>query len=396
MTNLPLYQFFETLQKHSSFYVGVDDYAIFLEILMREIVIEKLHFLKNREKLLRLCKLLWLKPEQNTQAFTQNFDYAWSVYLYKETIETNPVPNETKQADKSSDKVENESSQPINQTDEDKEDTVETDSTSSNTPLIQEEKRTDEIDIFLNFSDAEGKELRSNEADDLSTYFHFVPNYIPYPQRDISQIWRSLHKERIVGVTNEIDISKTIDTYCQRGALQQIIYQPKLKNEATLITLIDINDEMIAFKALAQAIANNANQHANINNAVYYFKNVPKQLKRGSQFGDYCLYKNQIETKYQELYTIFNQKDTGVLIISDIDAATNYMDIDRLEDIERFLDEVRKYTQKIVWLNPMPQDRWKGTSADILQHIIPMYEANLEGLRQAIQILKGTKHWITP
>lgn len=387
MNNLPLYHFFKDLQKDNNFYIGIDDYNLFLEILMNEIAEEELHYLSSKMKLFNLCKLLWFKPKQNEKTFEMSFEKAWSINIeIKSKISNEEYQGQSEITEEESKTIEEETDEqktnelkiPENEVEESFEEEINLDN--------------NDIEIYLNFAENTGNSLKHNK-EDLNTYFHFVANYVPYPKRDISQTWRSLQKEQIVSNTDKIDIQKTIDNFCQNGVLDTIFYEPKIKNEVSLITLIDINEEMIAFKHLAQAIAKNANENAAINNQVFYFKNYPKKITIEQQTG-YCLYQNEQQTEYQLLQDILNKKDIAVLVISDMNAATNYLDIKRLENIELFLNRVRKQTHKIAWLNPMPKDRWKNTSAAILQKLVPMYEANLDGLRKAIQILRGKKQWV--
>ena len=45
-------------------------------------------------------------------------------------------------------------------------------------------------------------------------------------------------------------------------------------------------------------------------------------------------------------------------------------------------------SHRVVWLNPMPEDRWEDTSADYIYGMVPMYELNERGMITAIKALK--------
>jgi uncharacterized protein with von Willebrand factor type A (vWA) domain len=51
--------------------------------------------------------------------------------------------------------------------------------------------------------------------------------------------------------------------------------------------------------------------------------------------------------------------------------------------------KLRQVTNLMAWLNPMPAERWDGTSADILANIVPMFEMDEDGLSNAIDIVRG-------
>jgi uncharacterized protein with von Willebrand factor type A (vWA) domain len=46
---------------------------------------------------------------------------------------------------------------------------------------------------------------------------------------------------------------------------------------------------------------------------------------------------------------------------------------------------VRRYA----WLNPMPNHRWRNTTAEEIARFVPMFEMNRRGLDAAIDILRG-------
>ena len=45
----------------------------------------------------------------------------------------------------------------------------------------------------------------------------------------------------------------------------------------------------------------------------------------------------------------------------------------------------------MAWLNPMPQERWAGTTAEAIAQQVPMFEFNRAGLEQAIGALRGQR-----
>jgi len=51
---------------------------------------------------------------------------------------------------------------------------------------------------------------------------------------------------------------------------------------------------------------------------------------------------------------------------------------------------MRNHTHRIAWLNPMPAERWKGTSAEDIAQRVAMFEMNEGGIKNAVDYLKGT------
>jgi uncharacterized protein with von Willebrand factor type A (vWA) domain len=82
-------------------------------------------------------------------------------------------------------------------------------------------------------------------------------------------------------------------------------------------------------------------------------------------------------------------KGNSVLIISDAGAARGYYDRRRVAETKAFLKTLSAYTYLYTWLNPMPQNRWRATTAADIADIVPMFPFNREGLNDAVSILRG-------
>ncbi|MFM7886161.1 MAG: hypothetical protein ACKPCM_05610, partial [Pseudanabaena sp.] len=76
--------------------------------------------------------------------------------------------------------------------------------------------------------------------------------------------------------------------------------------------------------------------------------------------------------------------------VSDGGAARGYRDGQRLEKTRKFLLALGKFSPLIGWLNPIPKDRWYGSSAEFIAYLVPMREMSNDGMGQIIDVLKGT------
>lgn len=369
ITHFPLYNFFEQLQKSEGFLGGIEEYQLLLEVLMNEVSHEKLYYLKSKESLLNLCKLLWLKPKQNQQVFEQLFDENWEERFIKKDSVKDDSLTPPKQP-------------PINNKDKNKnKDTTNT--------TNQTKKGEDDDKIYLNFGAGNTGESVEQSHTETNTYFHFVKNYIPFQQREISQAWRFFQHKKSIGGSHEIDIIKTIKKITTLGVLDEPVFKTIQQNNAKLITFIEHKGGMTAFKNLAIALAQSAADSAGIENQVYFFQNVPHKIRIQNTKSAYCLYLDETETKYTTLRKILSQSKQAILIISDAGATSNYLDIERLNKTVSFLKEIKKYTHKIAWLNPMPSDRWEDTTAAEIEKLVSSFEASPLGLKKALNILNG-------
>jgi uncharacterized protein with von Willebrand factor type A (vWA) domain len=52
---------------------------------------------------------------------------------------------------------------------------------------------------------------------------------------------------------------------------------------------------------------------------------------------------------------------------------------------------LRRRLSRSAWLNPMPPARWLRTSAQVIQHLLPMFPLDLNGLTDAIKAVRGSQ-----
>lgn len=379
MEHLPLYRFFEKLRKNENFWLGIADYQALLEVMMHGVHAQPTPLPPSKERLLALCKILWLKPGQDLALFETMYEACWQVE------EGNLAPNTD---NPSNPKNTPQETPHIKDQRASQQNTKEELDTSS---AIDKEGKLPQTPqrIYLNFDQRSGLSKEQPHAE--KRHFYFAPNYIPYKKRDIAQVWRSFDQTQTRVPSDRIDIAATLEKKCRLGFLTQLEYHTQKQGKAHLITLIEHKGGIVAFKHFAWAIAQSATQFADIQNEVYFFHHAPHFLPDAQ---DYCLYRNEQETEYHtlsEALQAFTQAPP-VLIISDAGATSNAIDPKRITQTELFLGRLNQLSHKVAWLNPMPQDRWQDTSAAIIQQLVPSFEANLLGLKKALNILKGHPH----
>ncbi len=254
------------------------------------------------------------------------------------------------------------------------------------TPIETEE--ADYPTLYLNFQEGGGESIQGKPLLDKSLLL--VQNYVPFQWRNLIQIWRRLKDRKEIGAqTHDIDIQASVQKMTRNGFLIEPVYQKQSRQTARLVTLIDHRGSMIAFKHWAQAIADSAVK-AGIQNQTYYFRNVPQRYNDDEAL--LYVYADRGQIKHRPLRDILKENpNAAVLIISDAGTASGSYNMSRIEATEDFLSEVYEHTLKVAWLNPMPQNRWDGSSAYIIRELTDMFEATAEGLQKAMPLLKGKK-----
>ena len=80
---------------------------------------------------------------------------------------------------------------------------------------------------------------------------------------------------------------------------------------------------------------------------------------------------------------------TGILVFSDAGAARGGFSPERINLTEKFLERFKQQFRYIAWLNPMPRERWSGTTANEVMQSVPMFDLSRRGLDSAISVLRG-------
>ncbi len=211
---------------------------------------------------------------------------------------------------------------------------------------------------------------------DLQTYW-------PVSRRFMIYGWRYLRRPIPDGPKDVLDIQTTVEKAAQQGFFIAPVYRRRERNHAHLILLLDQGGSMTPFHRYVRDVVETAQHESTIKQVdTFYFHDVPAD----SVYLDPHLTK----TVLLEDHVLKRcSSGTSVLIVSDAGAARGHRQLDRIRLTTEFLSRLKQHTMLIAWLNPMPMKRWEGTSAQIIAHLIPMSEMNLDGFSMAIDNLRG-------
>lgn len=208
--------------------------------------------------------------------------------------------------------------------------------------------------------------------------------YWPISRRSMSYTWRYLRRPVAQGAATIFDVAATVQAVARDGFYLAPVLRCREQNQARLVLLIDQNGSMMPFHRFTRDLVETAKGDSSLREeqvAAYYFHNAP---------GDF-VYRDAFLTQPIALSTILADldSDASVLVVSDGGAARGYRRLDRIQNTTSFLLKLRRVTNLIAWLNPMPIDRWEGSSADIMANIVPMFQMDDDGLSNAIDIVRG-------
>jgi uncharacterized protein with von Willebrand factor type A (vWA) domain len=203
----------------------------------------------------------------------------------------------------------------------------------------------------------------------------------PLNLRKTQQILRRLPQYRSAQPTTQIDVDATIRQAIETGGLTTAAYQKAQSQQTQLFFLRDHQGSMIGFHGLGDALQTLLEQTTQPQFKPFYFYNVPRNY----------LFKNKTRTESVLMDSFWNDlmhPNRAVVVWSDAGAARGHYNRKRVEATEIFIKQIRKRTNRMVWLNPMPQYRWADTSAAAIAQHVPMFEAHETGLKNALVALK--------
>lgn len=210
-------------------------------------------------------------------------------------------------------------------------------------------------------------------------------DYLPVTRRQMKQSWRSLRRMARQGPPTDLDVEATVQQVARQGVLLAPVLCARRINRAKVLLLIDHDGSMVPFHGLSQRLVETTMQGGRLTEAgVYYFRNCPvNKLFRDPSF--------QFADPLERVLQAVRSDYAGILLVSDGGAACGRWNPRRLDLTDQFLTKAFRQVRYIAWLNPMPQYRWTGTTAEGIAKQVPMFEFNRGGLEQAIGVLQGQR-----
>jgi uncharacterized protein with von Willebrand factor type A (vWA) domain len=237
-----------------------------------------------------------------------------------------------------------------------------------------------------------------------ATYQRYLlsQEYLPVTRRQLKQSWRFLRRMVREGPKKELDVEETIRQIGRDGFLLRPAMRALRINKASMLLLIDQKGSMVPFHILSKNLAHTATSAGRFGQAsVFYFHDCPPATAPSLHaittpyYREHMLFTTPglVSAKpVSQILAYMHTEQTGVLIFSDAGAGRGDWDRDRIQATRYFLFQLRnRGVRHIAWLNPIPQERWRGAenSAGAIAEFVNMFSLDRKGLAAAIQHLLG-------
>ncbi|MEM7051337.1 MAG: VWA domain-containing protein [Acidobacteriota bacterium] len=213
---------------------------------------------------------------------------------------------------------------------------------------------------------------------------------------DSRQIGMALRRLRRLGQDEgpeELDVEATVDASARSGGDIDLVFAPPRRNRIQLLLLMDVGGSMDPHTALCERLftAAHAAQHFKrfevrfFHNCVYERLYTDMAQGHGERTADRL---KQLDERWSVIFV--GDAWMAPWELTHVGGAIDYFHHNDDTGL-RWLQRIRRRCPDSVWLNPEPQRIWQAPSIDLIRHVFPMYELSLEGLAEAIDVLRGVR-----
>lgn len=399
--HLPFWHFFHELEKQLSYERWIDKYKLFLGQLYSPGYLTE--STDDPEKLLQLCKALYLQNIKDEKRFELLFSEAWHhEQKFLETCFQSLLAQRKRETKDDLEKPETSR--------KDTEDHGARDNTLTGSDSGTENERPPEQKPSMQQTDTSTKEYYYNPPDIpliqqhkiLKTQrhnaenagsghlFNFQDEYLPITRREMNKAWQYLRHTEMGSLTDIVNIPATVNKLAKDTLFTEPVFVSGKKNRNdTLLLFVDCNGSMVPFHELSRRLVSSAKAYGGHSHAgVFYFQNYPL----GYVFGRSNLTK---PCKTIESFTKANKQFTTAVIISDAGFAKSYGNDDRyktrLNNLAPFFKMLSERCAHTLWLNPMPENRWHKATAEYIQskvlRMAPILEKGMNTFQSIVRNL---------
>ena len=214
---------------------------------------------------------------------------------------------------------------------------------------------------------------------------------LPISADVMRRTWRSLRRPIVDVRLQELDVEATVDRIGREGVFTELVLRSVVQKKAELVLLVDDSQAMLPFAPVIQPLVE----------LVVERRIVPAQIYRFRQCPTDYLYEWQRPLRGEPLVKVLgrlNRLRTVVMIVSEAGAMSPFYEDDRVRQTGRFLAKVLPCVREVLWLNPLPKERWVGTTAESIQlamggRMMSLAIGDWQGLIQSREFQSEVQLW---
>ncbi len=202
---------------------------------------------------------------------------------------------------------------------------------------------------------------------------------------DTRQLGMALKKMRALereGPFEELDVDATIDRTAREGGELELVFEPPMTNNISLLLAMDVGGSMEPYRHLTDLLfsaAHNA-RHFKRFEHVYFHNCVYEHVYANAYFSE--------PIPLHELFRNFN-RETRLVFVGDanmyVGELTQPYGAIHLNDRNKrpgahYLMKLHQHFKHIAWINPIEESWWDAPSIQLIGQLFPMYPLTIEGV----------------
>lgn len=379
----PLWKFFTLLKARTPLLLSVDQYAYFLAAFQQT---PTAHF-KNYYDLRDFCKIFWLKDYE----YEAEFDHLFARLLVWEELQS-LLKTEGKEENKdqhTDNRTSNRQSQGGGEQRNSKEEEGDKKEEDKKGDDDQANAETDDeafVDFELMIKEQQQSTNPAAEAGAYSFEYSFQLNdqaIMPFELRHFAQRLRRQVETSVKVPTRELDYDRMIIQYSKYRYIDEIVYKLRDSSWSNIVLLSDRFGSMLAYEYIEKQLVLSIKAIPDCTFEHYFFYNLPERLSSGTY-----LLKNagtgkpQLDTQKHKWTS-----DTWFFLLSDGGAHSGMVNRGRISATFNFWNYLKGISPHVYWLNPVPPQYLKGSTAQRLNLVIPMTYPTKDELKKFFQEL---------
>lgn len=233
-------------------------------------------------------------------------------------------------------------------------------------------------------SDADGLALPQVLAEPLLAEDYLMEAQPAVTLRQLAVLWRRWRAGQRSGPRTELDVAATIRQRCAQGALGAPVMRARRRNAARLLVLADASDSMAPWQPFLRTLEQSLALGRLGGWELRWFANVPRRQVH--------LAADLLQAQPRDEW-LAQASGAALLVVSDAGAARGLLNRRRVQLTAEFVQAAAAHTRQLVWINPMPQHRWAGsTAAQVAADArVAMLPLSATDLLRAVDLLRGHK-----
>lgn len=211
--------------------------------------------------------------------------------------------------------------------------------------------------------------------------------------RQIGVALRRLRKLERQGGPEELDLEATIDSSARNGGDIDLVFAPEKRNHVKLLLLMDVGGSMDPHSRLCERLFSAANKS-------HHFKRFEFRFFHNCIYER--LYTDISQWRGEPTSNLLKELDASwsVILVGDawmspyellrVGGAIDYSHTNATSGLA-WLQLLRERCPNSLWLNPEPEHIWQATTIRLIHSVFPMFPLTLDGLSEAVDVLRGAR-----